>query len=59
MTVFVCADWGDWAIYVAWGLWWLDVVLSVLCCIYMPFVVMQRHNFQMKNASVTSRLLPT
>jgi len=37
MTVLVCADWGDWVIYMAWGLWWLDVALSLACLILMPF----------------------
>lgn len=23
----------------AWGLWWIDVVISLTCCLYMPFVM--------------------
>jgi len=27
----------------AWGLWWIDVALSLACCFYMPFVIMYIH----------------
>ena len=23
----------------AWGLWWIDAVISLACCLYMPFVM--------------------
>ena len=45
MTVFVCVPaWGDWATTLAWTLWWIDVVVSVATCMYLPFVVMSVHD---------------
>lgn len=39
MTVLSCSQWGDGVVYFAWGLWWFDVVVSLACCISMPFIV--------------------
>lgn len=39
MIVMCCASWGDWAIYMAWGFWWFDVVISLACAISLPFIV--------------------
>lgn len=39
MIVLVCAPWGQWAVYLAWALWWIDVSLAVALCIFMPFPV--------------------
>lgn len=40
MTAFVMAPaFGYWAIMLAWALWWLDAILSVACCVYLPFVM--------------------
>ena len=39
MTVYVCASWGDRAVYLAWTLWWVDVVVSLSCCLTIPFIV--------------------
>lgn len=44
MVVFVCVPvWGDRAVTLAWTLWWIDVVISVATCFYLPFVVMHKH----------------
>lgn len=38
MIVYVCVPaWGDWVVYVAWGMWIADAFLSLLSAIYMPF----------------------
>merc|ERR1711977_304671 len=44
MIVFVCVPaWGERFVQLAWGLWWIDVALSLACCFYMPFVIMYIH----------------
>ncbi|EOO01485.1 putative trna wybutosine-synthesizing protein 1 protein [Phaeoacremonium minimum UCRPA7] len=57
MTVMCCASWGDWAIYMAWGFWWFDVVISLACAISLPFIVMHRHRPQL-NETTAALLLP-
>lgn len=38
MFVAICVPaWGGSTPYVAWGMWWLDVVISVACCLWLPF----------------------
>ena len=38
MFVAICVPvWGGSVPYVAWGMWWLDVVISVACCLWLPF----------------------
>ena len=38
MFVAVCVPaWGEATPYVAWGMWWVDVVVSVACCLWLPF----------------------
>jgi tellurite resistance protein TehA-like permease len=38
MFVAVCVpSWGGRTVYVAWGMWWVDVGISVLCCLGLPF----------------------
>lgn len=39
MIAFVCADWGYHTIMLAWALWWIDIVISLACCMYLPFVM--------------------
>lgn len=39
MIVFVCAPWGNWAIYLAWGLWWVDVAMSCATSLTIPFIM--------------------
>lgn len=38
MFVAICVPaWGGRTVYVAWGMWWVDVVVSVACCLGLPF----------------------
>ena len=40
MIVYVCVPaWGTRAIRLAWALWWIDVVIAVTVCFWMPFVL--------------------
>jgi tellurite resistance protein TehA-like permease len=40
MIVNVCVPaWGPWAANFAWTLWWIEGVLSVAICLYLPFVM--------------------
>lgn len=55
MMVFSCKHWGEWVIYLAWGLWWFDVWISVATCVSMPFIVMHRHRPGLEN--ITAALL--
>ncbi|KAF3767760.1 putative C4-dicarboxylate transporter/malic acid transport protein [Cryphonectria parasitica EP155] len=57
MIVFSCSQWGDGVVYFAWALWWLDVVLSLACCISMPFMVLHRHRPQLQQTTA-ALLLP-
>ncbi|KAI0477352.1 voltage-dependent anion channel [Xylariaceae sp. FL0804] len=57
MIVLSCRSWGIWTIYLAWGLWWLDVVLALASCLLVPFVVMHHHKPQLHETSATL-LLP-
>lgn len=44
MIVFVCVPvWGSWVTTFAWALWWVDAVLSVAICLYLPFLIMNVH----------------
>ncbi|KAH6607664.1 c4-dicarboxylate transporter malic acid transport [Trichoderma cornu-damae] len=57
MMIFSCAHWGPWLVYLAWALWWIDVLLSMATCISMPFVVMHRHRPDLRSTTATL-LLP-
>ncbi len=40
MVVFVCVPaWGSRAVTLALVLWWIDVVIAVMVCFWMPFVL--------------------
>lgn len=40
MTALVCVPaWGPWALTLTWTLWWVDVVISVACCMFLPFAM--------------------
>ena len=40
----VCVPaWGDWVITFAWALWWIDVVVALATNLYLPFIIMSRH----------------
>jgi len=58
MIVFVCVPaWGSWAVTLAWVLWWIDVALAVASNFYLPFVVMYKHETQLKTMTA-AWLLP-
>ncbi|KAM0328078.1 hypothetical protein ACHAQA_005481 [Verticillium albo-atrum] len=61
MMIFVCAHWGDWLVYLAWGFWWFDALLSVVTCITVPFFVMHRHKpgLQAVTAAYLLPIVPT
>jgi hypothetical protein len=38
MFAAICVPaWGGPTPYIVWGMWWLDVALSVACCLWLPF----------------------
>ncbi|KAK6380956.1 Plasma membrane sulfite pump involved in sulfite metabolism [Exophiala oligosperma] len=58
MVVFVCVPaWGAWAATLAWTLWWIDVVVSVASCMWLPFVIMHIHESELSKMTA-AWLLP-
>ncbi|GAB7365731.1 hypothetical protein MBLNU230_g7068t1 [Neophaeotheca triangularis] len=59
MIVFVCVpSWqGEWW-KVAWALWWIDSAIAVLCCFYLPFVLMADHRHNSLDTMTAAWLLP-
>jgi len=50
MTVFVCVPaFGSWAWKLAWALWWVDIVISIATCMYMPFVIITVHEAKLES----------
>ncbi|KEF56226.1 uncharacterized protein A1O9_07807 [Exophiala aquamarina CBS 119918] len=44
MACYVCVPTGgDWVVDFIWAIWWIDVVVSVMCCMFLPFAIMQIH----------------
>lgn len=44
LFVAICVPaWGGRTPYVAWALWWIDVVVSIACCLWLPFQMMTTH----------------
>jgi tellurite resistance protein TehA-like permease len=40
MIINVCVPaWGPWAATLAWTLWWIEVVISIAICFYLPFIM--------------------
>lgn len=40
MIINVCVPaWGSWAVTLAWTLWWIEVVISITICVYLPFTM--------------------
>lgn len=40
LTAFICVPaWGDWAATMAWVMWWIDAVISMATCLYVPFLL--------------------
>lgn len=58
MIVFVCVPvWGSWATSLAWTLWWIDAVISVMTCFYLPFIIIQVHESELSKMTA-AWLLP-
>ncbi len=58
MVVLVCVPaWGQWAVTLAWTLWWIDVALSVATCFYLPFIIMHVHDSELSKMNA-AWLLP-
>jgi len=54
MIVFVCVPpWGYKAVQLAWGLWWIDIIISLGCCFYMPFAIMYHTNNKLSSMTAT------
>jgi tellurite resistance protein TehA-like permease len=59
MIVFVCVPaWGNWTIYLAWALWMVDAILSLLSAIYMPFQLIRQHHDLHLRAITALQLFP-
>ncbi|KAL5120048.1 Plasma membrane sulfite pump involved in sulfite metabolism [Pleosporales sp. CAS-2024a] len=44
MFVVICVPaYGGRTPYIAWAMWWLDVAVSVACCVGLPFQMMTKH----------------
>lgn len=47
MFIYVCVPvWGRWAVTFAWAMWWIDAVVSICCCMFLPFAIMHIHTTQ-------------
>lgn len=57
MVVFVCVPVWPWATTLAWTLWWIDVVIAVSTCFYLPFVIMLKHESELSRMTA-AWLLP-
>lgn len=44
MCAFVIVPkWGPWALTLTWTLWWIDAVVSIIICMFLPFAIMYIH----------------
>ncbi|KAK5107700.1 hypothetical protein LTR62_000894 [Meristemomyces frigidus] len=58
MIVFVCVPaWGGNMWKLAWALWWIDAVIAVGTCFYLPFVIMAVHDHHLETITA-AWLLP-
>ena len=59
MVTLVCVPaWGAGAARLAWGLWWFDLALAVLCCVSLPFLVSQTGHLTLASATAALLLRP-
>ena len=59
MALFCPPAWGDKAAIAAWVLWWVDVVLSLAVCLYVPFLITATSTPDIALATMTAQwLLP-
>lgn len=50
MICLVCVPpWGQWAAIMAWAFWWIDVVLALATNMYLPFMIMHKHDQSLSN----------
>ena len=58
LFVLLCVPaWGGHSAHVAWGMWWVDVAMSLASCVWLPFQLMTTHTTQ--HSSMTAAwLLP-
>ncbi|KIH93028.1 C4-dicarboxylate transporter/malic acid transport protein [Sporothrix brasiliensis 5110] len=57
MMALVCTTWGNWAIYLIWAFWWVDVFGSCACSLIIPFVIIHHHRNQLSHMTA-ALLLP-
>jgi C4-dicarboxylate transporter/malic acid transport protein len=54
MVVLVCVPaWGAWTVTFAWALWWVDSVVAVAICCYLPFIIIYCHHSQLSTMTAT------
>ncbi|KAL7815053.1 voltage-dependent anion channel [Trichoderma aethiopicum] len=54
MIVLVCVPaWGNWAVTLAWTLWWFDAAISIVISYFIPFVIMHIHDVKLATLSAT------
>ncbi|KAK5022790.1 Plasma membrane sulfite pump involved in sulfite metabolism [Exophiala sideris] len=59
MMVFVCVPaWGEWVVYTAWGLWMADAVMSLVCALWLPFLMIKRTDETPLSAYTALQLFP-
>ncbi|KIV78283.1 hypothetical protein PV11_10012 [Exophiala sideris] len=59
MMVFVCVPaWGEWVVYTAWGLWMADAVMSLVCALWLPFLLIKRTDETPLSAYTALQLFP-
>ena len=57
MVVFVCVPaWGEPFVKLAWVLWWIDVILAVAVCFYLPFVMYVRLRSRLRSDKLTTKV---
>jgi len=40
MIINICVPiWGPWVTILAWALWWIETVMSIKICLYLPFIM--------------------
>ncbi|KAL1954893.1 hypothetical protein VTO42DRAFT_482 [Malbranchea cinnamomea] len=58
LVVFICVPaWGSWAATMAWVMWWIDTVVSIATCLYIPFLLTTEHQAKLETMTA-AWLLP-
>ncbi|KAK4555498.1 Plasma membrane sulfite pump involved in sulfite metabolism [Recurvomyces mirabilis] len=59
MWIFVCVPaWGEWAVYVAWGLWMLDSIVAVSVTVTLGILLMSASHQRSLDTITAAQLLP-